>query len=490
MGILRIWVAGLLLALFGGGVMAGCGGSGGSTGTTETTTPTEVSSGQGSVTAGVAAIKTSLLSSTLRAGGESSILMSASAATSADIDNCIESSDGESGDGFSVICICTVNGAASGTITTVFDSGWVEGSCQQSDGTSGTILGVSGSVTVSFDGCALEGCGESLTLDGSLQGTIEYNINGCTSAETLEASVETESACSGLVITHENASTDTVGFSATWSTGANGDVQSGSACINGEAADLEGLDAVCDEQAQDSCSEATVACVSDFACQLFADNSPDDAFNTDNVACVVGCCVVSETGRCSDGEDNDFDGVIDCSDSDCLEDPYCVVGPCGSGTVSCSNDFACQVFAESDSSDQFTTSNVSCVDSCCIVATLFETGQCADSTDNDSDGAADCADSDCAGDLACGARLPCRNIWQCASLVAGTAMAGAEPTCITYPVNHSYYRYNDGSCEYNCNTAASPADCVNTCIPMARTMQNGGFLNNVDKICRFYPPPH
>lgn len=484
----KFWIGGLFLGLLGMVVVTGCGGSS-STSEAQTTTA-EVSSSQGTATSGVSAIKTALLSSMLRSGGDNSTLLGTDALSSANLGSCTESTDSGSGSGFSVICDCIVDGSASGTITTVFDSSLAEQSCEQSGGAGGTALSISGSVTVTFEQCAIDGCGENLILDGIIQGTISYSHNGCTSSEVLDASASTESGCSGLVITHADTSTDTVGFSATWSGGSSGTTQSGNACVNNETTDLSGLEDVCDAQSPSSCSAATVSCVSDFACQMFADNNSNNAFNTDNVTCVSGCCVVSETGRCSDSEDNDFDGQIDCSDSDCLTDPYCVVGPCGSSTVSCSNDFTCQVFAETSSTDQFTTSNVSCSNACCVVVAVYETGQCTDGSDNDSDGSADCNDSDCAGDLACGARLPCTNEWQCRALVAGTTLASATPTCIRYDVGHSYYQYNDGSCQYDCATAADPAGCITNCIPLARTMPQGGYANHVEQLCRFYPPPH
>lgn len=482
----RAWIAGLSLVLLGGSLAAGCGG--GSSSGASLSTPAAVSSGQGSVTAAVSAIETSLLSSALRSGSGAALL--GTAASPPDLDNCTESIDSGSGSGFSVVCLCTVDGQASGTITATFDSGKVEQSCQRSDGSSGPAIGLSGSVTITFDACALEGCGERLTLTGSATGTVEYVYSGCTLAETISASFSTANTCSGVTVTHADSSTDEVGFSATWSSGSSGDAQGGSACVDGESTDLSGLDAICEAQSGASCSEATVSCASDFACQLFADNSSTDAFNTDNVACVSGCCVVQETGRCSDGKDNDFDGTTDCSDSDCSTDPYCLVGPCGSGTVSCSSDFACQTFADSDQTDAFTTNNVTCSNSCCVALVVSESGRCTDGTDNDQDAAADCADSDCAGDLACGGRLPCTNEWQCRALVAGTQLATATPTCIRYDVGHQYYSYNDGSCQYDCTTAASPADCMGVCIPLARTMPQGGYANHVDQFCRFYPPTH
>jgi hypothetical protein len=65
-------------------------------------------------------------------------------------------------------------------------------------------------------------------------------------------------------------------------------------------------------------------------------------------------CQKEEAGNCADGEDNDGNGVIDCADVACAEDPVCVEG-----------------------------------------------GNCDDDTDNDLNGQQDCFDDACADDAAC-----------------------------------------------------------------------------------------
>ncbi len=113
--------------------------------------------------------------------------------------------------------------------------------------------------------------------------------------------------------------------------------------------------------------------------------------------CVLDCGAptASENGLCADGQDNDCDGAIDCADTDCAGDPacHCPDGVCdptlGENPCTCPAD--------------------------CGGPLASETGFCTDGQDNDCDGAIDCADTDCAGDPACGpvqlCPLPTINPW-------------------------------------------------------------------------------
>ncbi len=475
----------------------GCGG-GSSTGAAATThTTEEASSGLGSASAPLSAVETSLLSSVFRSNGTALVLKrEASESGSVSVDNCIESTEESSGDGFTVTCDCVDTGETSGTVTTTFTSGRVAEECASDDGRTLSIISLSGSVTVEFEACALETCGSQITLSGRVQGTLDYTFNNCTSDETLEATLETEEACSGLTITREDDTIDIVGFSMTGDIADGESTREGTSCINGETAELSDLEDLCNEESGESCSEATTSCASDFACQLFAESRTDDAFYTDNVACVDGCCIISETGRCSDSEDNDFDGETDCDDSDCSEDPYCTIGPCGSGTVSCADDFTCQVFAENSSDDVFTTSNVSCSNGCCVAADASEAAQCTDGEDNDLDGSADCEDPDCSLDLACAPILPCTTADNCRALAASTGVSEATASCTRYDAEDPLYPWNDGTCRFDCRAASVSSDCLEACANLIRQyidsgqLTNGGMISYVDQFCLFYPPPH
>ncbi len=156
----------------------------------------------------------------------------------------------------------------------------------------------------------------------------------------------------------------------------------------------------------------------------------------------------SETpgGSCTDGLDNDCDGVVDCDDPDCDSDAACFMPGCGNGACeadenvcSCSEDCGSAPSAESscengvdddcdgavDCADADCTSDAACsVEPCGDGACDSASGEnactcpadcgspraterkCSDHTDDDCDGAVDCADSDCASDAACSVE-PC-----------------------------------------------------------------------------------
>ena len=134
-------------------------------------------------------------------------------------------------------------------------------------------------------------------------------------------------------------------------------------------------------------------------------------------------CTSSEAGFCSDGEDNDCDGPIDCNDSDCLACPNNVAEDCElcdgsdlagatcesqgyqSGALGCNN-VTCDGFDFSGCGDPCEASETNCIDG----------------VDNDCGGGTDCSDADCSGDLACLANCflgqqgdPCGSNEECCS---------------------------------------------------------------------------
>jgi hypothetical protein len=57
----------------------------------------------------------------------------------------------------------------------------------------------------------------------------------------------------------------------------------------------------------------------------FLEEHPEIVF--DELATIVDC-----PEFCDDGEDNDGDGLVDCDDPDCVEDPACTEPSCGNGS--------------------------------------------------------------------------------------------------------------------------------------------------------------
>ncbi len=87
---------------------------------------------------------------------------------------------------------------------------------------------------------------------------------------------------------------------------------------------------------------------------------------------------------CSDGRDEDADGLTDCDDPDCSGDQACVVEVCDNGI-------------DDDSDGQTDCDDSDCVmDPACLPDEV-----CGNGIDDDADGRTDCADLDCAGTEGC-----------------------------------------------------------------------------------------
>jgi len=94
---------------------------------------------------------------------------------------------------------------------------------------------------------------------------------------------------------------------------------------------------------------------------------------------------------CGDGKDNDEDGLIDCSDSDCVTDPICLL------PESCA-----------DGVDNDLDGYIDCQDSECYGNPLCPLPEvCGDGIDNDLDGYIDCADAECALSPVCPLKEVC-----------------------------------------------------------------------------------
>jgi hypothetical protein len=118
--------------------------------------------------------------------------------------------------------------------------------------------------------------------------------------------------------------------------------------------------------------------------------------------------------------DNDGDGLTDCDDPDCTNDPSCggtgcdgtpkcgdmlcclSGGTCGNGCTCALSLISC-VATETicnDGIDNDGDGKIDCVDPDCYGNADCETN-CTDGIDNDHDGLIDCADPDCFKDTAC-----------------------------------------------------------------------------------------
>lgn len=128
--------------------------------------------------------------------------------------------------------------------------------------------------------------------------------------------------------------------------------------------------------------------------------------------------VADETGRCGNGDDDDFDGASDCDDADCSGEPACTEIDCANGVdddgdlaidcadFDCAFDPACTEVC-SNGVDDDGDAAIDCTDfDCARDAACFE--DCGNGTDDDGDGATDCEDAFCGGDPRC-VEIDCTN---------------------------------------------------------------------------------
>jgi hypothetical protein len=130
-----------------------------------------------------------------------------------------------------------------------------------------------------------------------------------------------------------------------------------------------------------------------FNCGACGNVCPQNGF------CNAGLCRES---MCTDGNDNDSDGKIDCADPDCNLarcGPGCECRALKKAEGNCNNEADDDGDAKIDCGDE-DCAGAGCGDGGCTCAGLKKKEvSCGDSTDNDSDGMPDCADSDCSGEL-------------------------------------------------------------------------------------------
>lgn len=135
-------------------------------------------------------------------------------------------------------------------------------------------------------------------------------------------------------------------------------------------------------------------------CTDGADNDCNGVADCNDPACTAGACGCSAGAAeevCDDGADNDCDGFVDCFDGDCMGTSACGCDEseiCGNGI-----DDDCDGLVDCDSPDCAQKQECTC-------GTLDEI--CFGHLDEDCDGLIDCADPDCIATGACGCTLPAR----------------------------------------------------------------------------------
>jgi hypothetical protein len=121
-----------------------------------------------------------------------------------------------------------------------------------------------------------------------------------------------------------------------------------------------------DNDAMYDCSDSD--CSADYRCSVY----------TNPVTTETSMWGYFTYDACGNGGDDDYDGSADCNDSDCQDAPNCQARPCA--VTEQDPDGNCQ-------------------------ADEYYGPACADSYDNDQDGAVNCQDSDCTSDAACAPTL-------------------------------------------------------------------------------------
>lgn len=126
-------------------------------------------------------------------------------------------------------------------------------------------------------------------------------------------------------------------------------------------------------------------------CSNGRDDDKDGLIDCDDNDCdpFCGACIPS-TEVCTGGVDEDCDGDIDCADADCTDDPACTT--CTPSTEICTGGV-----------DEDCDGDIDCADADCTSDPACTSGpeNCIDGIDNDNDGKTDCADTDCTTEPSC-----------------------------------------------------------------------------------------
>ena len=143
-------------------------------------------------------------------------------------------------------------------------------------------------------------------------------------------------------------------------------------------------------------------------CTDGADNDADGLFDCNDPDCAGSpdCSEANTPGGCSDGADNDQDGLFDCDDPDCIGDEACGDGIEGNDAGECEDGIDNDGDGLTDCEDDDCAGFEGCDD-----YEGDEPGECTDGEDNDNDGLTDCDDEGCAGSPDCeGTELACKSM--------------------------------------------------------------------------------
>lgn len=171
-------------------------------------------------------------------------------------------------------------------------------------------------------------------------------------------------------------------------------------------------------------------------------------------ACDKSTSVGSRESICDDGQDNDGDGLIDCDDPDCEDDPACLPD----------TETICDDGIDNDRDGLTDCDDPDCDgDPACLPET--ET-ICDDGLDNDGDGLTDCADPDCQGNAACvSPGDTCADVMACIYACGAVSNYQCIQTCTGDGCDSAQELAQDvtvcaaQSCWQACQTDLADADC-------------------------------
>ncbi|TKD03209.1 MopE-related protein [Polyangium fumosum] len=210
-------------------------------------------------------------------------------------------------------------------------------------------------------------------------------------------------------------------------------------------------------------------------CTDGADNDCNGVADCSDPACKLAptCGCVPKPGgeSCANGEDDDCDTIVDCFDSDCVGTPACGCKP--SESLDCDNGF-----------DDDCDGSIDCNDPDCFGSTACscqaKSEVCSDGTDEDCDLLVDCADPDCFGIFPCACQPPgtpevcvggldedCDKLIDC-----------ADPNCIVSPACQSCTAEvcddgKDNNCDNKIDCADPACFFAPNCAPKPEVCNNG-----------------